>query len=169
MRQANALLLPDDGMSACDVGRVLYLDVETIRLWLKRFVSEGHASLELKDYRQHEGYLTRAQETVLKAHLTARPPRSTNEVREYIRRTYEQDFSRSGAIKFMARLGFGYRIPVPLPAVTDEASQEKFIWEYESLLNSLPEDKTVVLPCENGGTSATLAMHGVPYDKTSKT
>ncbi len=48
VRRANALLLLDDGMSASDVGRVLYLDVETIRLWRSRFVSEGRASLEMK-------------------------------------------------------------------------------------------------------------------------
>ena len=144
VRRANALLLLDDGMSASDVGRVLYLDVGTIRLWRSRFAPEGLASLEMKGYRQREGHLTRAQEAALMAHLATHPPRNTNEVREHIRRTYEQDFSRSGAIKLMARLGFEYRKPVPVPAVADETALATFIREYESLLNSSPDDEAVL-------------------------
>ncbi|PCJ41933.1 MAG: hypothetical protein COA81_06830 [Alphaproteobacteria bacterium] len=38
-------------------------------------------------------------------------PRNTHEVRDYIRRIHGYDFSRSGVIKLMHRLGFVYRRP----------------------------------------------------------
>lgn len=144
VRRANALLLLDNGLGASLVAKLLYLDVETIRLWRARFVAEGRASLDMNTYKQREGHLDREQETALKVHLAANPPRSTNEVRDHIRRIYEQEFSRSGAIKLMARLGFEYRKPVPLPAVANEAAQEAFIREYETLLNGLPDDEAVL-------------------------
>lgn len=144
VRRANALLLLDDGYRAGEVARVLYIDVETVRDWRRRFQAEGHASLDLNGYTPREGHLTRAQEEELAGHLAAEPPRSTNEVRAHIRKTYDQTFSRSGAIKLMARLGFQYRKPAPLPAVADEAAQEKFIREYEALLNGLPDDEAVL-------------------------
>lgn len=56
----------------------------------------------------------------MKEHLTLHPPCSTNEVRGFIQNSYGQSFSRSGAIKLMARLGFVYKKPMLLPLATNE-------------------------------------------------
>ena len=66
-RRANALLLLDDGLSALDVARVLYLDDETIRSWKRGFEKDGLGSLDLKAYAKRDGHLTADQEAKLSA------------------------------------------------------------------------------------------------------
>ncbi|MCB1969678.1 MAG: IS630 family transposase [Geminicoccaceae bacterium] len=54
------------------------------------------------------------------------------------------DYSKSGAIRLMNRLGFTYRKPKPLPAVAGEAEQSAHIAAYEALTNRLEADESVV-------------------------
>lgn len=144
VRRANALLLLDDGLSPVAVARVLYLDGETVRSWQRSFASDGMKSLDLAGYSRRDGHLSQAQEAELATLFRAQPPRTTDEVRAVIRRKFEADYSKSGAIKLMNRLGFRYRKPQPLPAVADEARQSAHIQAYESLLNRLEDNESVV-------------------------
>lgn len=144
VRRTNALLLLDDGFSPTEVARVLYLDEETVRDWRRRFADRGAGFLELKDYSTREGHLGGEQEAELKAHLSANPPRSTNQVRAHIAARYGQTFSRSGAISLMHRLGFAYKKPARLPAIADETAQRGFIASYEALRNGLAADETII-------------------------
>jgi transposase len=144
VRRANALLLLDDGIGAIEVARVLYLDAETIRDWRRHFIGHGMRFLFLSPYSKREGYLSFKQECELIAHLAACPPRSTNEVRLYIQNSYGQEFSRSGAIKLMARLGFVYKKPKLLPLKASEDGQRDFIKQYNRLMNGLEADEAVV-------------------------
>jgi transposase len=144
VRRANALLLLDDGIGAIEVARVLYLDAETIRDWRRHFIKHSLRFLYLSPYSKREGHLNFTQEVALKEHLTLHPPRSTNEVRGFIQYSYGQSFSRSGAIKLMARLGFIYKKPKLLPLKAKEGEQHEFIRKYNSLLNALEADETVV-------------------------
>lgn len=137
VRRANALLLLDDGLSALDVARVLYLDDETIRSWKRGFEKDGLGSLELKIYSKRDGHLTSDQEAKLSALFRARPPKTTDEVRTVIATLYDVSYSKAGAIKLMGRLGFGYREPKALPMGADEAAQLAHIEAYEALLNGL--------------------------------
>ncbi|PCJ38657.1 MAG: IS630 family transposase, partial [Alphaproteobacteria bacterium] len=61
----------------------------------------------------------------------------------YIRRTYGQYFSRSGAIKLLHRLGFEYSRPKLLPAEADEGKQRDFIEKYEALQHNLADDEVI--------------------------
>ncbi len=144
VRRANALLLLDDGIGAIEVARVLYLDAETVRGWRRHFIKHSLRFLYLSPYSKREGHLCFAQETALKEHLTLHPPRSTNEVRGFIQNKYGQEFSRSGAIKLMARLGFVYKKPKLLPLAAKEDAQREFIRKYNSLMNGLEADEAVV-------------------------
>ena len=40
-RRANALLLLDDGMTCIEVGKVLFIDDDTVRSWHKQYMSEA--------------------------------------------------------------------------------------------------------------------------------
>jgi len=144
VRRANALLLLDDGIGAIEVARVLYLDVETVRGWRRHFIKHSLRFLYLSPYSKREGHLDFAQEAALKQHLTLHPPRSTNEVRVYISSQYGHFFSRSGAIKLMARLGFVYKKPKLLPLAANEDAQRNFIKQYNSLCNQLMDDEVIV-------------------------
>ena len=144
VRRANALLLLDDGIGAIEVARVLYLDAETIRGWRRHFAKHSLRFLYLSPYSKREGYLSFEQEDELKEHLTLHPPRSTNEVRAHVQNSYTQEFSHSGAIKLMARLGFVYKKPKLLPLAANEDEQRDFIKQYNALCNQLMDDETIV-------------------------
>ena len=120
-RRANALLLLDDGLSCESVVKVLYLDDDTIRGWHKSYVAGGWEALEKFDWKGGSGHLSAAQETELKAQLSAALYRSTTQIRADILASYGEDFSRPGCIKLLHRLGFQYKRPKGLPARGDAA------------------------------------------------
>ena len=84
-----------------------------------------------------------AQEGTLCAWLEERFCRSTVEIRAYMTAQLDLRYSHSGCVKLLARLGFEYRKPKPLPRVVDVAKQAEFIAMYENMLNSLADDEAV--------------------------
>lgn len=142
-RRANAILLLDDGWNCQQVAEAFYLDDDTIREWHKRFMSGGFDELETFDWKGGQPYLSVSQEEELEAFLDKNLYRNTNEIRAHIAREYGQDFSRSGCIKLMHRLGFSYKKPSRLPAQADEEKQRQFIADYERLQRHLPDDEAV--------------------------
>ncbi len=144
VRRANALLLLDKGWKAQAVADALYLDAETVRGWRRHFIKHSLRFLYLSPYSKREGHLSFEQEGELKEHLSLHPPRSTNEVRAYVENKYGQAFSRSGAIRLMARLGFVYKKPKLLPLKAKEGKQREFIKKYNTLCNQLMADETIV-------------------------
>lgn len=144
VRRANALLLLDKGWQAHVVADALFLDAETIRAWRRHFITHSLRFLHLSPYSKREGRLDFSQESELEVYLAANPPRSINEVRAYITNQYGQAYSRSGAIKMMARLGFVYKKPKLLPLRAEEAEQREFVRKYNALCNQLMDDETIV-------------------------
>jgi transposase len=142
-RRANALLLLDDGKSCEDIATFLYLDDDTIRGWHKQYISGGFGAVFSFDWKGGTGFLTQAQESELSTYFSAHLPRDTHEVRDHIRRTYGQYFSKSGAIKLMHRLGFEYNRPKGLPAEADEDAQRAFIEAYETLQHNKSDDEVI--------------------------
>ncbi len=142
-RRANTILLLDDGLSCAEVAKVLYLDDDTVRTWLKRYRTSGLDELTLFDWHGRPGHLNKAQESELSAHLSDRLYRDTGEVAAHIRATYGVSYSHSGCIKLMHRLGFEYKRPESLPAQADEAKQAAFIEAYDKLLRGLADDEAV--------------------------
>lgn len=87
--------------------------------------------------------MTQAQETALCAWLQVRFCRSTVEIRAHLAAECGLNYSHSGCIKLLARLGFEYRKPKPLPRVASAEKQTAFIAFYERLMRELPADEAV--------------------------
>jgi transposase len=144
-RRANALILLDRGMSAAEVARVLLLDDGTIRQWRELFDQDGLAGLAGFHFGGRQPFLATAQETRLQAWVGEHLPRSTRAVGAWIEQQFGVTFeSRSGLIKLLHRLGFEHRKPAALACKMDPDRQRRFIAHYESLLNHLPLDETVM-------------------------
>jgi hypothetical protein len=77
------------------------------------------------------------------AWLEERFCRSTVEIRAHICAEFGLDYSNSGCIKLLARLGFEYRKPKPLPRVASAQMQSAFITSYERLICEFPADEAV--------------------------
>jgi transposase len=142
-RRANAMLLLDDGLSCEAIAKVFYIDDDTVRGWYERWVAGGETALSAFDFKGAKRTLSPEQEGELVAALGERLFTTSSEVHAYIRARFGVEFSRSGLIKYLGRLGFEYRKPKAMPAQADVAAQEAFIAAYERLLNDLGADEVV--------------------------
>ena len=142
-RRANAILLLDDGKSCQTIGEFLYLDDDTIRGWYKTYRDAGWDGLSVDGWKGGQARMTSAQEEDLCAWLDGRFCRSAAPVIAHIAAQYGLEYSHSGCLKLLARLGFEYRKPKGLPRVASAERQAEFIALYEQLLNGLAEDETV--------------------------
>ena len=142
-RRANALLLLDDGKSCVEIARVLYLDDDTVRGWFKQYLAEGWDSVAYDGWKGGQSRMSPAQEETLCTWLEGRFCRSTVEIRAYMTAQFDLNYSHSGCVKLLARLGFEYRKPKAQPRVADITKQAKFIAMYENMLNSLADDEAV--------------------------
>lgn len=142
-RRANAILLLDEGKSCQLIAEFLYLDDDTVRLWYKAYREGGWDFLSTDGWKGGQSRMTSAQEAELSAWLEDRFCRSTTEVRAHISATYGLEYSHSGCIKLLARLGFEYRKPKGLPRVAPAAAQAAFIEMYQRLLNALEADEAI--------------------------
>ena len=142
-RRANAILLLDDGESCAQIAKFLYLDDDTIRGWYKSYRQDGWDALAFDGWNGGQSRMKQAQQVALCAWLEARFCRSTVEIRAHVAAECSLNYSHSGCIKLLARLGFEYRKPKALPRVADVAKQAEFIAMYDNMLNSLADDEAV--------------------------
>jgi len=142
-KRARYLLLLHEGEDIATVCRCLDIRRGLGEEWRKKYEQNGLSFLCLKDYSAREGHLNHAQEEALCTILRKRVFLNTDEIREYIHKTYKRKYSRSGCIKALHRLGFSYKKPEQLPAQADELAQKNFIENYEKLLNNLEADEVV--------------------------
>ena len=142
-RRANAILLLDDGESCARIAKFLYLDDDTIRGWYKSYRQDGWDALAFDGWKGGQSRMKQAQEVALCAWLEARFCRSTVEIRAHVAAECGLNYSHSGCIKLLARLGFEYRKPKPLPRVASVEKQAAFIALYERLMTELGADEAV--------------------------
>jgi len=142
-RRANAILLLDDGESCARIAKFLYLDDDTIRGWYKSYQQDGWDALAFDGWKGGQSRMKQAQEVALCAWLEARFCRSTVEIRAHVAAECGLNYSHSGCIKLLARLGFEYRKPKPLPRVASAEKQAAFIALYERLMTELGADEAV--------------------------
>ena len=142
-RRANAILLLDDGQSCVQIAKFLYLDDDTIRGWYKTYREAGWDALSIDGWKGGQARMTSVQEAELCAWLDGRFCRSVAPIIAHIAAQYGLEYSHSGCLKLLARLGFEYRKPKGLPRVAPAEKQAAFIALYEQLLNGLGDDEAV--------------------------
>ena len=142
-RRANAILLLDDGESCTQIAKFLYLDDDTIRGWYKTYREGGWDALSVNGWKGGQPRLTGCQEAKLCDWLDDRFCRSTVEIRAHILKEFGLEYSHSGCLKLLARLGFEYRKPKGLPRVSSAEKQAEFIAMYERLMIDLGADEAV--------------------------
>jgi len=144
-RRANALVLLDQGMSCEATAKVLLLDDDTVRTWFRLYREDGTDGLSGFGYEGSDGHLNARQREELKTWISDTLPRTTRHVGVWI----EQEFgivyqSRSGLVSLLHRLGMEHRKPRAVSQKLDVAEQSAFIDAYETLMNKLPDDETVM-------------------------
>jgi transposase len=144
-RRANALVLLDDGMSCEAIGKVLFLDGDTIREWHKLYLEDGIEGLATFKHEGGNCRLTAEQQETLKAWIAETLPRTTRQVGARIANEFGIEYqTRSGLIALLHRLGMEHRKPKAISRKLDPVKQATFIKSYEGLMNQLPADEAVI-------------------------
>jgi transposase len=144
-RRANALVLLDDGLSCEAIGKVLFLDGDTIREWHKLYLEDGIEGLATFNHQGGGCRLTAEQQEKLKAWIAETLPRTTRQVGGWIADKFGIEYqTRSGLIALLHRLGMEHRKPKAISRKLDPAKQAAFIKGYEALMNQLSADEAVI-------------------------
>jgi transposase len=144
-RRANALVLLDDGLSCEAIGKVLFLDGDTVREWHKLYLEDGIEGLATFNHEGGSCRLTAEQQEKLKAWVAETLPRTTRQVGAWIASEFGIEYqTRSGLIALLHRLGMEHREPKAISSKLDPVKQAAFIKRYEALLNQLPCDEAVI-------------------------
>ena len=73
------------------------------------------------------------QEAALKGHILLNTYSSSDAIIEYVKQTYNTNFSNSGMVHLLERLGFVYKKTKLVPGKADAKKQEEFLQEYHEL------------------------------------
>jgi len=145
-----ALLLLDKGFSCVEVGDILLLDDDTIRKYRDQYLAQGAESLLEDNNKGTLSYLTTAQLEELDTHLEENVYSDSKGIRAWVANKFNVEYSASGILALLDRMGFGYKKPVLTPCKADLGKQEKFVEEYPELKNNLPEkDQIYFVDCLN--------------------
>ena len=128
-RRMNALLLLDDGWTAEQVAKVLFIDAETVHEHRRLYQASGVAGIERLKYEGAASDLSEAQCAALGTELDARLYMTAKAVCAFVQRTFEVTYTPHAMAKLLKRLGFVYKMPKKLPAKADEAVQRQFVAE----------------------------------------
>ena len=126
-RRMNALLLLDDGWTAERVAEALFIDAETAREHLRRYMTQGRGGIERLGYVGHAPVLSAAQAAELSSQLDARVHLTAKEVCDLVGAQFGLSYTPHAMSRLLGRLGFVWKRPKVVPAKSDEAAQLAFL------------------------------------------
>ena len=125
----HAMILLDEGRSAHDVSAILHLHPKTLKRWIRIFASGGVAALTNFHYVGNTTSLTPAQLQQFSTWLDERV-RSTKEAIAWIEEQFGFDYTESGMLKLLKRLGYRYKKPAQVPSKADRDAQAAWLTSY---------------------------------------
>ena len=105
------ILLLDEGWNYMQIARILLLDDQTIRNYEQRFLNDGIFGVLSYNHKGGFSKLSTAQESELKEHIIAHHYHDSKALIKYIKNTYSIEYSATGMLDLLHRLGFIYKKP----------------------------------------------------------
>ena len=141
-----AILLLDNGWSYDRIAAVLLLDSDTIRRYYTMYLDGGKEVLFNLNYSGGSCELNQDQLDQLKSYVKEKPPTSALEVAIFIKRQFKVEYTTSGVVSLLHRLGFIYKKPKLIPGKANAQQQEKFIEELQQIEAELkPTDEIIYM------------------------
>lgn len=125
----HAILLLDDGQNAQSVCSILHIHANTLKRWVKIFITGGEESLTTRNYVGGDGNLTVAQQQQLITWLDAEI-RSTVEAVAWVEEQFGVSYTDSGMVKLLKRLDYRFKQPDMLPSKADPKKQAEWVETY---------------------------------------
>ena len=136
-----AILLADDGWTHQKISMALLLDDQTVGNYIKAYKESGKLKHESGG---STGKLTIHEAKELEIHLETTLYLHIHEICAYVEKTYGKSYTVPGMQSWMHSHGFVYKNPKGIPSKANLEAQERFIAEYEHLMNTTPEDEPVL-------------------------
>jgi len=133
------ILLLNQGWSYEKIATAFFLDETTIRRYFKSYCEEGADALLTLHYQGGSSELTASQLDQLSQYVEESNPSSASLVVDYIKRTFDKEYSLSAATAILKKLGFVYKKSTLTPGKSDPIKQEQFLRELDKLESELEE------------------------------
>lgn len=130
------ILLLDKGWTYKKISEALFLDEGTIANYRKRYKVGGLDDLVDDSYKYNATKLCDDKLIELQQHLINTTYQKTQEVCDYVKKKYGVDYTCSGMISLLHRLGFSYKKAKGVPGKANKLDQEKFINDYQDIKSS---------------------------------
>jgi transposase len=118
----HAIRLLDEGRSARDVSAILHLHPKTLKRWIRSFASGGVEALSSFHYVGNTTSLTDDQLQHFTTWLDEQV-RSTKEAIAWVDEQFGLDYTESGMLKLLKRLGYRNKKPAQIPSKADRDAQ----------------------------------------------
>lgn len=143
--QIKAILLLDDGYSYTEIAKILLIDNDTVRNWDKGFETKK----SLKNWLAtncvgYQGKLSAKQEKIVANYVDENIISDSKQVIEFIRGKFKKEYSLSGMVDFLKRLGFKYKMTRLTPSKYDAEAQKEFKAKYEKQEAALPKNEVIL-------------------------
>lgn len=152
-----AILLSDEGWSSIMISQALRKHQTSI-------------IRHLNDYAEHQkttsnnggsdSYLDSIQTKLVIKHLSDITYFHMHDIREYIKETFDVDYSIPGLQKWLHRNGFSYKQFKGVPHKYEQEKQDKFVAEYKELKASVASDEPILFMDATHPTQATKVSCG---------
>jgi transposase len=141
-----AVLLLDKGWPCDKIAAVLLLDVDTVKRCRKLYLDGGKEALFTLNYLGKPCALNDEQVYCLKNYVKETNPKSALEVVSFIKLHFDIQYTQSGAVALLHRLGFIYKKPKLIPGKANKEQQERFLEELQELESELqPSDEILYM------------------------
>ena len=152
-----AVLAYDDGLSYLEISKILLLDDETIRRYVKDYMEQN--SLAPK-HQGSKSFFSAQQSQEVISHLKEKTYLSVKEIAKWVYIKYGTIWTVSGLTKWLKRAGFCYKKPTGVPGKANKEAQRQFIESYQSLKESLGHDEKIFFLDSSHPEHQTRLAHG---------
>ena len=127
--KVTVVLLLDKGRAVASIADDLGLDEATVYRYARAFADLGLAKYLAHEQPGYWGLLTSAQLAHLGQQVNTELHTDCKDLQDWLLRTYQVSYSRSGLTDLLHRLGFAYKRTTPVPCQADAVAQADFLDE----------------------------------------
>lgn len=164
-----AILLSDEGWSTTMISQALRKHQTSIIRHLNDYASHQKITSENGG---SDSYLNESQTELVIKQLSHTTYYDMYDIREYIKDTFDIEYSIPGVQKWLHRNGFSYKQLKGVPHKYDQEKQDVFIEEYHELKATVASDEPILFIDSTHPTQATKVSYGwikTGFDKPIET
>lgn len=156
----NAVILLGTGWKLKDVKQALLLDDETLRSYVEKYRTGGIEGLVSVNLQGRVCLLTEEQQEALCLELERNIFLTAQSVIEYVKRTFNVEYSLNGMRALLHRLGYEYKKPKLIPGNPNREEQEQFVEYFEQFMEEKPINEEVLFVDAVHPEHNTMAAYG---------